>query len=51
MFPSLEDFVEAPKDEIQENVVLHSFSKIAYMGPLLDVGRNPIIFPFSWLYP
>lgn len=49
-FPSLEQFAEAPEDQIQEAVVLHPFAEAAYTGPLLDVGRNPIIFPCAWLY-
>lgn len=48
--PSLEEFAEAPEDQIQEAVVLHPFAEAAYTGPLLDVGRNPIIFPCAWLY-
>lgn len=48
--PSLEEFAEAPEDQIQEAVVLHPFAEAAYTGLLLDVGRNPIIFPCAWLY-
>lgn len=47
---NLEQFIEAPEDQIQEAVVLHPFAEAAYTGPLLDVGRNPIIFPCAWLY-
>ncbi|XP_057851493.2 uncharacterized protein LOC131061694 isoform X1 [Cryptomeria japonica] len=48
--PPLEQFAEAPVDQLQEAVVLHPFAEAAYTGPLLDVGRNPILFPCAWLY-
>uniref|UniRef100_A0A0D6QZ81 Uncharacterized protein n=1 Tax=Araucaria cunninghamii TaxID=56994 RepID=A0A0D6QZ81_ARACU len=48
--PPLEQFVEAPEDQLQEAVILHPFAEAAYTGPLLDVGRNPILFPCAWLY-
>ncbi|KAH9325411.1 hypothetical protein KI387_005589, partial [Taxus chinensis] len=48
--PPLEQFAEAPVDLLEEAVVLHPFAEAAYTGPLLDVGRNPILFPCAWLY-
>ncbi|KAF3337917.1 sn1-specific diacylglycerol lipase beta-like isoform X4 [Carex littledalei] len=41
---------EAPSDLIQEATVLHPYAEAAYTGPLLDFGRNPILFPCAWLY-
>nr|XP_043626389.1 uncharacterized protein LOC122597873 [Erigeron canadensis] len=45
-----EEIVEAPKELIQGAVDFHLFAEAAYTGPLLDVGRNPIIFLCAWLY-
>ncbi|CAO2820531.1 unnamed protein product [Amaranthus hypochondriacus] len=42
--------IDAPDDKIQEATVFHPFAEAAYTGPLLDVGRNPILFPCAWLY-
>ncbi|URE04546.1 hypothetical protein MUK42_18956 [Musa troglodytarum] len=44
------DFVEAPEVYLQEAAVFHQFAEAAYTGPLLDFGRNPILFPCAWLY-
>ncbi|TVU36169.1 hypothetical protein EJB05_18088 [Eragrostis curvula] len=41
--------VEAPQDLIQEAVLFHPFAEAAYTGPLLDFGRNPLMFPCVWL--
>eukprot|EP01018_Ginkgo_biloba_P033959 Gb_37749 [translate_table: standard] len=48
--PPLDQFTEAPEAQIQEAVLLHPFAEAAYTGPLLDVGRNPLLFPCAWLY-
>ncbi|KAK9141358.1 hypothetical protein Scep_011039 [Stephania cephalantha] len=45
-----EDLTEAPESQIQEAVIFHPFAEAAYTGPLLDFGRNPILFPCAWLY-
>ncbi|KAJ1382415.1 Fungal lipase-like domain [Sesbania bispinosa] len=42
--------IEAPEMRIREAAALHKFAEAAYTGPLLDVGRNPFIFPCAWLY-
>lgn len=42
--------MEAPEMRIREAAALHKFAEAAYTGPLLDVGRNPLMFPCSWLY-
>nr|XP_027188984.1 sn1-specific diacylglycerol lipase beta isoform X2 [Cicer arietinum] len=50
-FPeSFEESIEAPETRIREAAALHKFAEAAYTGPLLDVGRNPFMFPCSWLY-
>ncbi|KAF7038982.1 hypothetical protein CFC21_049069 [Triticum aestivum] len=41
--------VEAPPDLIQEAILFHPFAEAAYTGPLLDFGRNPLMFPCVWL--
>ncbi|KAI4334779.1 hypothetical protein L6164_013489 [Bauhinia variegata] len=46
----LEECMEAPEMQIREAAALHKFAEAAYTGPLLDVGRNPFIFPCAWLY-
>ncbi|OAY69329.1 hypothetical protein ACMD2_24126 [Ananas comosus] len=46
----LSELVEAPKELIQEAALYHPFAEAAYTGPLLDFGRNPILFPCAWLY-
>nr|XP_010930154.1 uncharacterized protein LOC105051408 isoform X2 [Elaeis guineensis] len=49
--PKLHDeLIEASDELIQEAAVLHPFAEAAYTGPLLDFGRNPILFPCAWLY-
>lgn len=40
---------EAPQDLIQEAILFHPFAEAAYTGPLLDFGRNPLMFPCVWL--
>ncbi|KAK8940017.1 hypothetical protein KSP40_PGU012697 [Platanthera guangdongensis] len=45
-----DDFIEAPDTRLQEATLLHQFAEAAYTGPLLDFGRNPVLFPFLWLY-
>ncbi|XP_031247740.1 uncharacterized protein LOC116105463 isoform X1 [Pistacia vera] len=47
---SYEGFLEAPQERLQEAAAFHKFAEAAYTGPLLDVGRNPILFPCAWLY-
>ncbi|PIA29866.1 hypothetical protein AQUCO_05800146v1 [Aquilegia coerulea] len=47
---SYEELVEAPEEQIQEAAAFHQFAEAAYTGPLLDFGRNPILFPCAWLY-
>ncbi|KAL6840346.1 hypothetical protein ACP4OV_030156 [Aristida adscensionis] len=41
--------VEVPQDLIKEALILHPFAEAAYTGPLLDLGRNPLMFPCAWL--
>ncbi|OVA19069.1 Lipase [Macleaya cordata] len=45
-----EDLMEAPEELIREAAAIHQFAEAAYTGPLLDFGRNPILFPCAWLY-
>lgn len=40
----------APKDQILEASVLHPYAVAAYTGPLLEMGRNPIGWLFTWVY-
>ncbi|XP_068491448.1 uncharacterized protein [Phaseolus vulgaris] len=47
---SYEGSMEAPEMRIREAEALHKFAEAAYTGPLLDVGRNPLLFPCAWLY-
>ncbi|CAJ1977809.1 unnamed protein product [Sphenostylis stenocarpa] len=47
---SYEESMEAPEMRIKEAEALHKFAEAAYTGPLLDVGRNPFVFPCAWLY-
>ncbi|OAY71544.1 Sn1-specific diacylglycerol lipase alpha [Ananas comosus] len=42
--------LEAPEARIQEAALFHQFAEAAYTGPLLDFGRNPVLFPCVWLY-
>jgi len=42
--------MKAPEARIQEAVLFHRFSEAAYTGPLLDFGRNPILFLCAWLH-
>ncbi|XP_066348411.1 uncharacterized protein [Miscanthus floridulus] len=44
------DLVEASHELMQEAAFLHPFAEACYTGPLLDVGRNPILFPCAWVY-
>uniref|UniRef100_A0A0D9W6I4 Uncharacterized protein n=1 Tax=Leersia perrieri TaxID=77586 RepID=A0A0D9W6I4_9ORYZ len=44
------DLTEAPLKLIQEAANLHPFAEACYTGPLLDFGRNPILFPCAWVY-
>lgn len=44
------ELVEAPESRLREAVLFHQFSEAAYTGPLLDFGRNPVLFPCAWLY-
>ncbi|XP_068665380.1 uncharacterized protein [Aristolochia californica] len=46
----IEEQMEAPESQIQEAATWHPFAEAAYTGPLLDFGRNPILFPCAWLY-
>ncbi|CAM9003168.1 unnamed protein product [Rhodiola kirilowii] len=45
-----EDILEAPEERIAHAADFHQFAEAAYTGPLLDLGRNPFIFPCAWLY-
>lgn len=45
-----DELIEAPDELIQEAAIFHPFAEAAYTGPLLDFGRNPILFPCAWLY-
>ncbi|PSS23989.1 Sn1-specific diacylglycerol lipase [Actinidia chinensis var. chinensis] len=45
-----EECLEAPEDRIQEAAIFHPFAEAAYTGLLLDIGRNPVLFPCAWLY-
>ncbi|XP_028759554.1 uncharacterized protein LOC114741716 isoform X2 [Neltuma alba] len=47
---SFDECIEAPEMHIWEAAALHKFAEAAYTGPLLDVGRNPFIFPCVWLH-
>ncbi|KAK6930615.1 Fungal lipase-like domain [Dillenia turbinata] len=47
---SFEGQNDAPKEYIEEAVALHQYAEAAYTGPLLDVGRNLILFPCAWFY-
>ncbi|XP_043724432.1 uncharacterized protein LOC122671340 isoform X2 [Telopea speciosissima] len=47
---SYQELMEAPREQIQEAALFHQFAEAAYTGPLLDFGRNPVLFPCSWFY-
>ncbi|KAH9783869.1 Lipase 3 domain-containing protein [Citrus sinensis] len=47
---SYEEFLEAPKERLDGAATFHKFAEAAYTGPLLDVGRNLVLFPCAWLY-
>ncbi|KAJ0977010.1 hypothetical protein J5N97_012484 [Dioscorea zingiberensis] len=47
---SCSELIEAPEERIREAAVYHQFAEAAYTGPLLDLGRNPVLFPCVWLY-
>ncbi|KAL5216203.1 hypothetical protein ABZP36_007604 [Zizania latifolia] len=44
------DLTEAPHKLMKEASILHPFAEASYTGPLLDFGRNPILFPCAWVY-
>ncbi|KAG2567039.1 hypothetical protein PVAP13_7NG224500 [Panicum virgatum] len=44
------DLMEASHELMQEAAFLHPFAEACYTGPLLDFGRNPILFPCAWVY-
>ncbi|XP_031110635.1 sn1-specific diacylglycerol lipase beta isoform X1 [Ipomoea triloba] len=44
-----EEPLPVPEERIHEAALFHPFAEAAYTGLLLDVGRNPILFPLSWL--
>ncbi|TXG72901.1 hypothetical protein EZV62_001480 [Acer yangbiense] len=46
---SYEGLVEAPEERLQGAAAFYKFAEASYTGPLLDVGRNPILFPCAWL--
>ncbi|CAN1732026.1 Diacylglycerol lipase-alpha [Linum perenne] len=48
--PRYEEQPEAPTKYFEEAFSLHEFTEAAYTGPLLDFGRNAILFPCTWLY-
>ncbi|GAB2272644.1 hypothetical protein Dimus_007466 [Dionaea muscipula] len=41
---------EASEEKIEEAIAYHPFAEAAYTGPLLDVGRNFILFPCAWFH-
>lgn len=45
-----EELIEAPEARLQEAASFQRFSEAAYTGPLLDFGRNPVLFPCAWLH-
>ncbi|CAK8574434.1 unnamed protein product [Lathyrus sativus] len=47
---SSEGSMDAPETRVKEAATLHKFAEAAYTGPLLDVGRNPLMFLCLWLY-
>nr|XP_027103117.1 sn1-specific diacylglycerol lipase beta-like [Coffea arabica] len=47
---SHEELLEIPPERVHEAAVFHQFAEAAYTGLLLDVGRNPLMFPCAWLY-
>ncbi|KAK1271217.1 putative disease resistance protein [Acorus gramineus] len=44
------ELMEAPEAQLQEAAAFHQFAEAAYTGPLLDFGRNPVLFPCAWLH-
>ncbi|CAK9277152.1 unnamed protein product [Sphagnum jensenii] len=52
--PQLQSFSDkykpAPVKELLEASILQPYAVAAYTGLLLDIGRNPLIFPCVWLY-
>nr|GMD70830.1 sn1-specific diacylglycerol lipase beta isoform X3 [Ipomoea batatas] len=44
-----EEPLPVPEEMIHEAALFHPFAEAAYTGLLRDVGRNPILFPLSWL--
>ncbi|CAK9880988.1 unnamed protein product [Sphagnum jensenii] len=52
--PQLQSFSDkykpAPAKELLEASILQPYAVAAYTGLLLDIGRNPLIFPCVWLY-
>ncbi|XP_011624771.1 uncharacterized protein LOC18437972 isoform X2 [Amborella trichopoda] len=48
--PSFDGLPQAPEARVQEAAMFHQFAEAAYTGPLLDFGRNPILFPCAWLH-
>ncbi|KAJ4757979.1 Sn1-specific diacylglycerol lipase [Rhynchospora pubera] len=47
---SYDDHVEAPYMRMKEASFFHQFAEAAYTGPLLDLGRHPLLFPCVWIY-
>ncbi|CAN6483272.1 unnamed protein product [Victoria cruziana] len=47
---SHDQLTDAPDDKIREAAEFHQFAEAAYTGPLLDFGRNPVLFPCAWLF-
>ncbi|CAM6029646.1 unnamed protein product [Sphagnum balticum] len=45
-----DDYTPAPDSLLQEASYLHSYAVAAYTGPLLDIGRHPLMFPCVWLH-
>nr|GMC47169.1 sn1-specific diacylglycerol lipase beta isoform X2 [Ipomoea batatas] len=44
-----EEPLPVPEEMIHEAALFHPFAEAVYTGLLLDDGRNPILFPLSWL--
>ncbi|KAM0940039.1 putative fungal lipase-like domain, alpha/Beta hydrolase [Dioscorea sansibarensis] len=47
---SCSELIEAPEERVRDAAAYHQFAEAAYTGPLLDLGRNPVLFPCVWLH-
>ncbi|XP_024517197.1 uncharacterized protein LOC9630232 isoform X2 [Selaginella moellendorffii] len=48
--PVPKDLPPAPGPLVTEAALLHPYAVAAYTGPLLDIGRTPLLFPCAWMY-